>query len=95
MVDTVFVGFNTTADNDVALRKIAAERRIDRTAVLNEAITAYIAAHKKDEGDVNGSTNNAIDNLVAGLLTPLEVKMQMAVNLNRACIEQRKHSESE
>ena len=64
MVDTVFVGFNTTADNDVALRKIAAERRIDRTAVLNEAITAYIAAHKKDNGDINGSTNNAIDRYV-------------------------------
>ena len=91
----VLIGFNTAAENDVALRKIAAERRTDKTTILNEAVDVYLKAQDDDADSIYGAINALIDGLADGVVTVLEVKTRIQRLVSIACREQRAESEAE
>ena len=89
MSNTVFIGFNTTVENDVALRMIAAERRVDKTVVLNEAIVAYLSVRAR------ASIEQIVNGLALADITCQEAIDSLGALMVISCQEQRAHSEAE
>lgn len=93
-MDKAYIGYQGTEQEDVALRQLAASRRVDKSTILREAIDVYLKAQDDDVDSIYGTINALIDGLSDDAVTALEVKTRIQRLVSIACREQRAASEA-
>lgn len=95
MSDTVFIGFNSDADTDVALRELAAKRRADKSVILREAVNAYLDTQQRPHGGIEVALLALVGGLAGGHVSLAEGHAEAMCLIGRARQDTRAAVEAE